>query len=117
MTAAGRRRPGRRRDCPAWCEVDHGAPLDPVHRGAAAYIARGKNTVLVTLVSDPRRPVPLVTVDFWDAATDVMGGLALSPADARQLAGVLGVLGVDDLAGYLRTAADLVTETGSGGAS
>lgn len=117
MSAAGPRREGRRRNCPAWCEVNHAGPLDLVHRGVVAGINRGGNTVMITVVSDPRRPGPVVAIDARDIEGDSPSGLFLSPADASGLAGVLAVLGVDDLAGYLRHAADLLSEGGSGGAS
>jgi hypothetical protein len=112
----GPQRPGRRRNCPPWCDVDHGAPLDPVHRGVVASINRGQDdTVLVSVMSDPRQPGPVVALDAWDLAADASCGLILTRDEASELAGVLAVLGAADVAGYLRHAADLLGDAGPGG--
>ena len=101
-------KPGRRRDCPPWCEVDHGQPLDPVHRGVVAELHRGDIHVVITIQSDPRGPGPAVAIDSWDLPAGTSAGLSLPPASASELAAILAVLGLDDVAGYLRTAVDFL---------
>jgi hypothetical protein len=114
VSAAG---PGRRRDCPDWCDVNHGAPLDPIHRGVVASINHGEDdTVLISVMSDPEHPGPVVALDAWDLAADTSFGLFLTRDEASELAGVLAVLGVADVAGYLLHAADLLGDAGPGGA-
>ena len=103
------RPPGRRRDCPEWCVVNHAEPLDPVHRGVAAEIHRGEHqTVIIIIESDPRVSAPLVGITAWDLAKDTSAALELPPADVSELAVIVAVLGLDDIAGYLRGAVDLL---------
>ena len=97
-------KPGRRRDCPPWCEVDHGNPLDPVHRGVVAEINCGDTHVVITIRSDPRGQGPAVAIDSWGLPAETSAGLSLPPASASELAVILAALGLDDVAGYLRTA-------------
>ena len=101
---------GCRRDCPEWCEVNHGEPLDPVHRAVVAELHRGDGYVIITVQSDPRAPGPAVAIDAWDLAADTSAGVAMSAEEAGELALIAEVLGRADLAGYLRSAAALLQE-------
>lgn len=105
-------RPGRRKGCPPWCEVNHGKPLDPVHRSLVAEVHRGECHVTITVQSDPRDPGPVVAVDAWDLAADANGGVLASPAEASGLAVIMTALGLPEVAGYLRTAAGMLGEAG-----
>jgi hypothetical protein len=107
------RPPGRRRDCPEWCLTDHGKPLDPVHRGFVAELHRGDRHVTITLISDPRDSGPAVSIDAWDLIAETSGGLLLTADEASGLAFALTALGVDEAAGYLRTAVTLLQEPGN----
>lgn len=104
--------PGRRRGCPQWCIVDHGKPLDPVHRGVAAEIDSGSIHVLVIAVSDPREPSLLADITVWDLAADTSAGLSLPPGPASELAAILAMLGHPDVAEGLRAAVALLKEPG-----
>ena len=103
-------KPGRRRDCPPWCEADHGKPLDPVHRAVVGEIAAASAYLIVTVHADPRDPGPAVGIDAWDLAGDASAGVAMSAEEAGELALIADVLGRGDLAGYLRSAAALLQE-------
>ena len=102
--------PGRRRDCLPWCEIDHGKPLDPVHRGFAAELHRGEYSVIITVMSDPREAGPAVAIDAWDLAAGTSGGILASPDEASGLAVIMAALGLDDVAGYLRHAAGMLSD-------
>ena len=103
-------KPGRRRGCPPWCEVNHGKPLDPVHRGVVAELHRGDGHVIITVQSDPRDQGAAVAIDAWDLAADTNAGVVMSAEEATELALIADVLGRADLGGYLRSAAALLQE-------
>jgi hypothetical protein len=90
-------RPGRIKGCPPWCETDHGSPLSPVHRAVV-----GDDGAVDVLAEDDPAGSPGVLLMYVSAEVRV------PEAEAGGLAGLLRVLGADELAGHVERAAALV---------
>ena len=119
----GPQRPGCLPDCPPWCEVNHGEPLDSMHsRYVGGEIRSGPAITAVRVTWDPRGfmpslKTPKVSVLGWRSETLLEkhgpAALDLSAAAAVQFAGFMDVLDHAEFATAVRRGAELIADGGS----